>query len=65
MAKVLENGVDRDLACQFPSLLSAHSIAHYENSVAQVVTKIVFVVLTNEPDVGVAGGLDYKAHRAM
>ena len=63
LPKVVEDRVDRDFACQFSGLLSAHAIADHENSVAQVVTEIVLVVLAYEADVGVARGLDYKAHR--
>ena len=58
LAKVVENGIDGDLARQFSGLLSAHAVADHENSVAQVVAEIVLVVLADEADVGDAGGLD-------
>jgi len=63
LSKVGENSIDRNFASQFSGLLSAHTIADHENSVAQVVTEIVLVVLAHEADVGVARDLDYKVHR--
>jgi hypothetical protein len=62
LAEIIEDRINCDLAGQFPGLLPAHAIAHDEDAVAQIVTKIVLVVLADEADIGYPGRLDQKAH---
>ena len=57
-----QDRVYRYLAGQFTSLLSTHAVADDEDALAQVVSKVVLVVLAHEADISHAGGLDYVAH---
>jgi hypothetical protein len=61
--EVVEDRIDSDLAGLFSGLLSAHAVADDEDSVTQVVSEIVLVVLAHESDVGAAGGLEDETHR--
>ena len=62
LAVVAENRVHSDLAGQLPGLLSTHAVGNDKDAVAQVVSKIIFIVLANQADVGLAGGLNHVAH---